>query len=121
MGGTWRAQLDDGGEYAIGTVTECSPPRSFVTSWRATDEQPTTLTVTIDPVPEGTRLRLRHDGVQSIYYGAGWQTYLEQLDDYVGAAESSVIDPTRTAGVDWDERYLALRDPWEKRFGALRD
>ncbi|HEU4850152.1 MAG TPA: SRPBCC domain-containing protein [Terrimesophilobacter sp.] len=121
LGGTWQALGDDGGVWCSGTVTECEPPHRFVTSWHAIEESPTVLTVTVDAVPDGARLRLQHDGVQSIYYGPGWQTYLEQLDDLLGAAPASVADPTRAAGVGWDERYEALRPVWEERFGALRE
>ena len=120
LGGTWHALLDDGSDYAVGTVTACDPPRSFTTTWHAIEEQPTELTIMVDAVPDGARLTLVHVGVQSIYYGPGWQTYLEQLDDYLGAAPTSVTDPERVSGVDWDDRYLALRPIWEERFGTLR-
>ena len=120
LGGTWHALLDDGSDYAVGTVTACDPPRSFTTSWHAIEEQPTVLTVTVDAVPEGARLTLVHEAVQSIYYGPGWQTYLEQLDDYLGAAATSVTDPDRVAGVAWDVRYSALRPVWDARYGAMR-
>jgi uncharacterized protein YndB with AHSA1/START domain len=120
LGGTWNALLDDGSTYTTGTVQECDPPRSFVTTWHAIEEQPTLLRISVDPVADGARLFLRHEGVQSIYYGPGWQSYLEQLDDYLGAAPSSEVDPTRTPGVDWDVRYGELRPAWDERFGALR-
>ncbi|MBB5632411.1 uncharacterized protein YndB with AHSA1/START domain [Cryobacterium mesophilum] len=121
LGGTWHALGDDGGVWCSGTVTECEPPHRFVTTWHAVEESPTVLTVTVDAVPEGARLRLHHEGVQSIYYGPGWQTYLEQLDDLLGASPASVTDPTRAAGAGWDERYGQLQPEWEERFGALRD
>ncbi len=120
LGGTWQALLDDGSVYCTGTVTECDPPRSFTTTWHAIEEQPTTLRITVEPTTDGARLLLRHEGVQSIYYGPGWQTYLEQLDDYLGAAGSSEVDPSRTPGVAWDARFAQLRAPWDERFGSLR-
>jgi uncharacterized protein YndB with AHSA1/START domain len=120
LGGTWQALLDDGSVYCTGTVTECDPPRSFVTTWHAIEEQPTTLRITVEPAADGARLLLRHEGVQSIYYGPGWQSYLEQLDDYLGAATSSVVDTTRQAGIAWDARYTELRPVWDERFGSLR-
>ena len=119
LGGTWHALLDDGSDYAVGTVTACDPPRSFTTTWHAIEEHPTELTVTVDAMPEGARLTLEHTGVQSIYYGPGWQTYLEQLDDHLGAAATSVTDPDRVAGVEWDVRYLQLKPLWDDRYGAL--
>ena len=121
LGGTWKALGADGEVWCTGTVTECEPPHRFVTSWHAAQEEPTVLRVEVSAVADGARLHLRHDGVPSIYYGPGWQTYLEQLDDLLGAAPSSLVDPSRTPGVDWDERYNALREPWEERFGSLRD
>jgi uncharacterized protein YndB with AHSA1/START domain len=120
LGGTWQALLDDGSVYCTGTVAECDPPRSFVTSWHAIEEQPTTLRISVEPAEDGARLLLRHEGVQSIYYGAGWQTYLEQLDDYLGAAQSSEVDPDRRRGVDWDDRFGELRGAWDELFGSLR-
>ena len=121
LGGTWQAIGGDGDVWCTGTVTECEPPHRFVTTWHAIEEEPTVLTVTVDAVPAGARLRLHHDGVQSIYYGPGWQAYLEQLDGLLGAAPASVTDPTRVAGIEWDERYNELRPLWEERFGALRN
>jgi uncharacterized protein YndB with AHSA1/START domain len=120
LGGTWQALLDDGSVYCTGTVTACDPPRGFVTTWHAIEEQPTTLRITVEPAADGARLLLRHEGVQSIYYGAGWQTYLEQLDDHLGAAPSSEVDPDRTPGVEWDARFTELRGAWDERFGSLR-
>ncbi len=116
LGGTWKALNSDGSLFCTGTVTECDPPHRFVTSWHAVEESPTTLTITIEPTAHGAMLRLHHEGVGSIYYGPGWQTYLEQLDDELGAAPTSVTDPTRVAGVDWDERYAQLAPAWEERF-----
>lgn len=121
LGGEWSVLGNDGSVFSRGKVTECEPPHRFVTTWHAVEESPTMLTVTVDPVPDGARLRLFHEGVQSIDYGPGWQTYLEHLDDLLGAAPSSAIDPTRSVGTEWDDRFMALRPVWEKRFGALRE
>ncbi|MHA6667692.1 SRPBCC domain-containing protein [Homoserinimonas sp. A447] len=118
LGGTWRVFRSTGDLYCTGTVSECTPPHAFVTSWHVVGDEPTTLRVTLDTVADGTRLVLRHEGVRDERYGAGWQTYLEQLDDLVGAAPSSVTDPTRTPGMDWDERHTQLEAPWAERFKA---
>lgn len=114
--GTWHALGDDGSEWCTGTVLECEPPHRFVTSWHAIEEQPTVLTVTVEAVAEGSLLRLHHESVQSRFYAPGWQTYLEQLDDLLGAAATSVTDPSRAAGIGWDERYAQLSSAWEQRF-----
>lgn len=119
LGGEWQALDDDGSVWCRGTVSDCDPPHRFVTSWHAIEEEPTVLTVSLDPVDSGTRLRLHHEGVQSRYYAPGWQTYLEQLDELLGAAAASVTDPDRVAGVSWDDRYNELRVAWDERFAAL--
>ncbi|HEU4808149.1 MAG TPA: SRPBCC domain-containing protein [Homoserinimonas sp.] len=120
LGGTWRVYGSGGNLYCTGTVSECTPPHGFVTSWNVLGEEPTTLRITLDAVPDGTRLRLKHEGVQDERYGAGWQTYLEQLDDLLGAAPSSVVDPARTPGTDWDARHAQLSGAWSDRFAALK-
>jgi uncharacterized protein YndB with AHSA1/START domain len=118
LGGTWQVFGSDGGLYCTGTVSECAPPHSFVTSWNVVGDEPTTLRVSLEAVADGTLLVLRHEGIHHERYGAGWQTYLEQLDDLIGAAPSSVTDPTRTPGIDWDERHAQLEAPWAERFRA---
>lgn len=117
LGGSWQALGSDGAVWVTGTVAECTPPHRFVTSWKKRDEEPTVITVTVEAVPEGARLRLRHEGLQSRFYASGWQTYLEQLDELLGAAEASVADPDRVAGVAWEERNAQLEPLWEQRFG----
>lgn len=119
LGGTWQALLDDGSVFTEGTVTECAPPHRYVTTWQATDEEPTVVTVTVEAHPHGALLRLRHEALRSVFYGAGWQAYLEQLDDELGSAQSSATDPGREPGVDWTARYTALSGPWQARFDAL--
>jgi uncharacterized protein YndB with AHSA1/START domain len=120
LAGTWQALLDDGSEYCHGTVTECDAPHSFVTTWHAVEENKTVLRVSVDAVEGGARLRLRHDGVQSIYYGPGWQAYLERLDDELGAAAASIVDGSRVPGTSWDVRFTELRPVWDAAFGRLR-
>jgi uncharacterized protein YndB with AHSA1/START domain len=117
LGGTWEVFGSD--LYCTGTVSECTPPYGFVTSWNVVGEPPTTLRVTLESVTDGTRLRLIHEGVEDERYGAGWQTYLEQLDDLLGAAASSATDESRTPGIDWDERHTQLGPLWAARFAAI--
>lgn len=120
LGGTWQVFGSSGNVYCTGTISECTPPHGFVTSWNVVGDQPTTLRISLEAVPDGTRLRLQHEGLQEERYGAGWQTYLEQLDDLVGAAPSSVTDPDRIPGMDWDERHAQLVAPWADRFAASK-
>lgn len=101
--GDWRALSDDGSTFVVGTVTECDAPHSFTTTWHAREEQPTVLTVTVEPAEGGARLRLDHDGIGSLDYGGGWQTYLELLElDVLG-------DVDAIGAFDWDARYQAIR------------
>lgn len=116
LGGEWQALSDDDTVWCRGTVSECEPPHRFVTSWHAIGEEPTVLSVIVDEVSEGARLRLHHEDLGSRDYAPGWQTYLEQLDDLLGAAAASITDASRIAGVDWDERYAQLGRAWTERF-----
>ncbi|MFE6995680.1 SRPBCC family protein [Microbacterium sp. NPDC057659] len=111
LGGTWSvvAQGDEP-SWATGTITACDAPRTFSTTWHAIEEEPTELVVTLDEVEGGTRMRLVHTGIRSIFYGAGWQTYLERLAADV-AGESFAQD--------WDARFAELSPQYEARFGAL--
>lgn len=103
LGGAWRALNDDGSTFVVGTVTACDAPRSFTTTWHAREESETVLTVTIEPADGGARLRLDHDGVGSLDYGGGWQTYLELLELDV-RGDHDGID-----AFDWWARYQEVR------------
>ncbi|WP_431801958.1 SRPBCC domain-containing protein [Microbacterium sp. bgisy203] len=114
LGGSWEVASDDdpGTSWGRGTVTACDAPRSFTTTWHATGEDETELVVRLEPAEGGTRLVLEHSGIQSIFYGAGWQTYLERLaDDLAGRA---------VGGEDaWQARFTELSPAWSERFTAL--
>lgn len=111
LGGTWAVAADgDEPSWATGTITACDAPRSFTTTWHAIEEEPTELTVTLDEVDGGTRMRLVHTGIRSIFYGAGWQTYLERLAADVAGEQ---------VAQDWDARFAELSPEYEARFGAL--
>lgn len=103
LGGRWLARYDDGTVFTEGTVTACDAPRTFTTTWHASEEQETTITVTVEPVADGAALRLEHDGVGGRDYAPGWHTYLELLElDVAG-------DLDGIAAFDWDARYAVLR------------
>lgn len=114
VGGTWEVAADDGGVWGTGEVVACDPPRRFETIWHAAEEEPTRLVVSLEPAEGGTRLVLRHDGVQSIYYGAGWQVYLESL-----AAHVTGTGPGYRDGAAWDARYGELQPAYSERFARL--
>lgn len=111
LGGTWAVAADEGEEsWATGTVSECDAPRSFTTTWHATGEEPTDLFVELDEVEGGARMRLVHTGIRSIFYGAGWQTYLERLAAHISG--EPIAD-------DWDARFAELSPVYQVRFGEL--
>ncbi len=118
LGGTWQALGSDGSVFSWGTVSECDAPRRFVTSWEYEGEHVSTITVTVSEHPEGARLVLAHTGLSDVGYGAGWQTYLEQLDDTLGTAPSSPRDADRAAGLAWDARFAQLAPAWRERIEA---
>ncbi len=114
LGGRWEALASDGSVWGVGEVTACDPPRSFTSIWQGAEEQPSTLVVELDPVDGGTRLRLRHEGIQSIYYGAGWQVYLEQLARHLADPPADGSDEAA-----WDARFGELSADWKARFESL--
>lgn len=115
LGGTWEV-ADSGSDevWGRGTVTACDAPRSFTTTWHAVGEEPTELVVRLEPAGDGTRLVLDHAGLQSIFYGAGWQTHLEQLARLVEDPAGDV------RGEDaWQARFTELKPVYQARFDAL--
>jgi len=120
LGGTWQALNDDGSVFAWGTVERCEAPRRFVTSWEYEGEHVSTITVTVEEHPQGALLVLVHAGLVDDGYGAGWQTYLEQLDDALGLAPDAERDPERVPGVAWEQRFVQLREPWLERIRSAR-
>lgn len=113
-GGSWVVASEDGGSWGKGRVLSCNPPRAFETEWHAIDEEPTRLRVRLEEVDGGTLLVLEHTGIQSIYYGAGWQTYLEQLVSHLAEPEGFTPDEET-----WNTRYLQLKPEYDARFAAL--
>lgn len=64
-GGRWRFVTDDRARLlADGEILTLDKPRRFVHTFRAADldDAPSRIAVELDPVPEGTRVTLRHDG-----------------------------------------------------------
>lgn len=118
LGGSWEVKGDDGEVFVRGTVTRCEPPHRYVTTWHWVGEPETTITVTVREHPEGALLRLEHAGLEDAKYGPGWQTYLEQLDEQLPPAASSVVDPARAPGTGWGERFATLAEAWEPLLGV---
>lgn len=119
LGGRWEALNSDGSVFSWGTVTACEPPRTYATTWEYEGEDTSVVTITVTEHPEGAVLVLRHEHLEDRGYGAGWQTYLEQLDKSLGLAPSAVVDPHRAPDIAWDARYTELEIAWRPRFEAL--
>ena len=93
-GGVFR--LDYGqGDVASGHVVEADPPRRlvFTWGWENPDDpiQPggSTVEVTLEPDAGGTRLRLRHSGLDDASrqgHDEGWQYFLGRLAEATAAA-----------------------------------
>ena len=86
-GGEFRLDVD-GVHIAAGEYREVEPPRRVVMSWGwegSQDVPPgsTTVEITLEPVAEGTVLRLRHMGLpndrERENHRAGWSQYTRQL------------------------------------------
>ena len=115
IGREWEVYDGEGERWAVGTVTVCEAPRRLVTTWHAIEEEPTELEVTLAEVPGGTRLTLRHEGIQSIFYGAGWQTYLELIEPHLAAPDALLVDDAA-----WHARFTELHPGYAERFDHLR-
>ena len=75
------------GQVAAGTYREVEPGRRLVFGWgwEGNDDLPpdgSMVTVTVEPVGEGSRVTLVHDGLtdaQQETHAAGWEHYLGRL------------------------------------------
>lgn len=115
LGGRWEAIGSNGAVYCVGEITACDPPHGFTTTWQVRGEPPTELVVRLEPDGGGTRLRLRHEGVTDVGYGAGWHAYLEALAGYL--ADPTGDHPDRAA---WQRRFEELSSAYATRFDAAR-
>ncbi|MFD2078079.1 Uncharacterized conserved protein YndB, AHSA1/START domain [Actinopolymorpha cephalotaxi] len=117
VGGTWTATFDQGA--ASGVVAECRPESRIVTSWRWHHDPddnggagPSRLTVSLEPVADGTRLALTHEGVTGNTTGqaAGWYAHLAGLAAHLRGPAGEGPDEA-----DWDAEFAralaAVRDP----------
>jgi uncharacterized protein YndB with AHSA1/START domain len=92
-GGKWRAagKSKTGQVYSIeGVFTEVAPPHKLVFTWRPDWDAPheTTVTYLLEPLDEGTRLTLRHEGFaertpMSHAHRGGWEQVLSWLQSYL--------------------------------------
>ncbi|ROR71826.1 SRPBCC family protein [Bogoriella caseilytica] len=109
VGARWRTFWDDGAEYAEGVVQRCEPLRLLEVTWAATDDADSAeslLRVTLSSSEDGVLLVLEHAGLGSadlVQYGAGWQSFLEQIES--------------RSGRDWSDAYLELKPIYEQMVG----
>ena len=89
VGGRWRASgvmLSAGTPWSLeGEFLVVEPPRKLVHTWHrgGAPEAPSTVTYDLERISSGTRLTLRHTGIQSPEIGkgtaAGWEASLRAL------------------------------------------
>lgn len=97
VGGRWRTD-GIGGEgkpfHVEGEVLAVEPPRRLVQTWKASWDAGgvTTIEYTLDPIPSGTRVTVRHEGFagrpESCQgHALGWERVLEWLGAHVAPGE----------------------------------
>jgi uncharacterized protein YndB with AHSA1/START domain len=89
IGGRWRAEGRgaDGKPFAVeGAFVEIDPPRKLVQTWKPdwAGGHETTLTYRLEPIADGTRLTLRHEGFKGhpescSGHTSGWEMVLRWL------------------------------------------
>jgi uncharacterized protein (TIGR03086 family) len=114
-----RIDLRAGGDYrwtivpgntAAGTITELEPGKRVVLGWGwegSTEVPPdaSTVTITVEPTDDGTKVRLVHDGLseqQEQSHAEGWDHYLDRLV-LAGAAGDAGLDSWTVPMADLDE------------------
>jgi uncharacterized protein YndB with AHSA1/START domain len=94
VGGKWRVDGKgaDGTPYSVsGEFLEVSPPRKLVQTWQHdwdVNHPQTKVTFTLDNVPGGTRVTLRHEGFGTrseacSSHEKGWERVLTWLETYL--------------------------------------
>lgn len=96
VGGKWRAggKGDDGQPFSVeGIILAIDPPRKLVQTWKADWDggKETKVTYSLDPIPDGTRVTVFHEGFagrpQSCKdHGQGWELVLEWLRIHLSPA-----------------------------------
>ena len=109
-----------GGEYQIegnahGTVTSCTPPRTFTLTWEMYGP-PTFLTVTVEPEgADRARLTLEHSGSldASLWdqfgpgaVGIGWDLTLIGLAHHLATGSDAPAESTGWLGTDSGQEFL---------------
>ena len=103
VGGRWRSSgLVRGEPYALeGEYLEVDPPKKLVHTWQrfGVPGRATTVTYLLEPVPDGTRITLRHTGfpAHGPFAGTsmGWETSFARLSEML---EGEQPEKSRAAG-----------------------
>lgn len=96
-GGAYRWTINPG-HTAAGTFREVEPGRRVVYGWgwEGSDDLPpdaSTVTVTIEPDPVGSRVTLSHDGLSAeevVMHAQGWNHYLERLERLATTGDAGI-------------------------------
>lgn len=100
-GGIYRVRVPQG-HYAVGEFVEVEPPSRvvFTWGWEGDPEVPpgsSTVTVTLTPDGEGTRVRLVHSGLPDpasmALHTEGWDRYLDRLVLAAGGTDPGPDSP----------------------------
>lgn len=118
--------LTEGGEFVInfdpddptqtttGTILECRPPHRLVVCWTFPGGTESYVYVELVDQGDSTQLTLDHRQLPvdaTAGYGAGWQTYFEQLTAHLASDASS--------GLRWDDRCKELRPAYQEQLDRL--
>jgi uncharacterized protein YndB with AHSA1/START domain/DNA-binding transcriptional ArsR family regulator len=115
-GSGWEHQRTDGSGIAdvVGTVLEATPPTRLVLTFGGPDEQPSTVTFTIEPHADIVRLTVIHEDLKDQNdfeaASAGWPAVLANLKSYL---ETGHVLPQAPWEMHADLRaaQLARNDP----------
>lgn len=94
VGGKWRVEGKgaDGKPYSVfGEFIEITPPRKVVQTWQHdwdADHPQTKVTFTVEDIPGGTRVTVRHEGFGTRTeacgsHARGWERVLTWLESYL--------------------------------------
>ena len=106
IGGVVDIDFGEGGVVG-GEIHELVPGELLEYVWRFVGEPDSIIRFELQPISEGTRLKLTHRLLprdQSVGYGAGWHAHLDQLD-------SALRGDTE---FDWDGRFGELVPEYQK-------
>jgi len=122
-GGAYRSDgigADGSPFHVSGTILEVDPPKRLVQTWGPSWEQgtPSTVTWTLEPIPTGTRLTVRHSGFTNPAscedHATGWERVLGWLGGFAAPAPSYFVSrllpprPTFMVDMTADERAIMM-------------